>query len=118
MEGVSGIVSGKQADGPDGEEYTRGEKLMTEDVYAAIEGALAGGATEILVNDAHGPKVQSDVNGELGDVIAGKLPGRTSAEDIAVFDGTETFLQDVAVAIVVYQRALSQGAGSILHLNE
>ncbi|WP_279579709.1 M55 family metallopeptidase [Fodinicola feengrottensis] len=28
---------------------------MTEDVNAAVSGALEGGATEVLVNDAHGP---------------------------------------------------------------
>ncbi len=53
MEGVSGIVDSKQTR-MDGEEYKRAQKLMTGEVNAAIEGALAGGATEILVNDSHG----------------------------------------------------------------
>jgi D-amino peptidase len=29
--------------------------MMTEDVNAAVRGALAGGATQVTVNDAHGP---------------------------------------------------------------
>ena len=52
MEGISGVVAGKQTD--NGEEYKRAQKLMTGEVNAAIEGALAGGASEILVNDSHG----------------------------------------------------------------
>jgi len=52
MEGISGVVAGKQTG--NGEEYKRAQKLMTGEVNAAIEGALAGGATEILVNDSHG----------------------------------------------------------------
>jgi D-amino peptidase len=53
MEGISGIVAGKQTE-MNGEEYKRAQKLMTGELNAAIEGALAGGATEILVNDSHG----------------------------------------------------------------
>ena len=53
MEGISGVVAGKQTQ-MNGDEYKRAQKLMTGDLNAAIEGALAGGATEILVNDSHG----------------------------------------------------------------
>lgn len=53
MEGISGVVAGKQTE-MDGEEYKRAQKLMTGEVNAAIEGALAGGASEVLVNDSHG----------------------------------------------------------------
>ena len=53
MEGISGVVAGKQTEGS-GEEYKRAQKLMTGELNAAIEGALAGGATEVLVNDSHG----------------------------------------------------------------
>ena len=53
MEGISGIVGDDQVSA-DGAEYGRSRKLMAEDVNAAIRGALAGGATEIVVNDSHG----------------------------------------------------------------
>lgn len=53
MEGISGVVAGKQTDGS-GEEYKRAQKLMTGELNAAIEGAVAGGASEVLVNDSHG----------------------------------------------------------------
>ncbi|MEE8163588.1 MAG: M55 family metallopeptidase [Anaerolineae bacterium] len=53
MEGISGVVAGKQTE-MNGEEYKRAQKLVTGEVNAAIEGALAGGASEVLVNDSHG----------------------------------------------------------------
>jgi len=53
MEGISGVVASKQTE-MDGEEYKRAQKLMTGEVNAAIEGALAGGTSEVLVNDSHG----------------------------------------------------------------
>ncbi len=53
MEGINGIVAGDQL-GPQGSEYGRARKLMAEEVNRAIEGALAAGATDVLVNDSHG----------------------------------------------------------------
>jgi D-amino peptidase len=53
MEGISGI-SGDDQLSPGGAEYGRSRKLMVEDANAAIRGALAAGATDILVNDSHG----------------------------------------------------------------
>lgn len=54
MEGITGLVDAHDVQ-PGGTDYERGRVLMTEDVNAAVRGALAGGATGVLVNDAHGP---------------------------------------------------------------
>lgn len=53
MEGISGI-SGSDQLSADGAEYNRSRKLMADDTNAAIRGARAGGANEIVVNDSHG----------------------------------------------------------------
>ncbi|WP_395483521.1 M55 family metallopeptidase [Streptomyces sp. KHY 26] len=54
MEGVTGLVD---ADGvqPDGRGHESGRSMMAEDVNAAVRGALAAGASDALVVDAHGP---------------------------------------------------------------
>jgi alanine dehydrogenase len=62
-----------------------------------------------------GLMTKADVHAELGEVIAGRKPGRASAEEIIVFDSTGTALQDVAAAAIVYERASSGGRG--LRLN-
>lgn len=53
MEGISG-VSGSDQTSAGQPEYGRSRKLMAEDANAAIRGAFAGGATDVLVNDSHG----------------------------------------------------------------
>lgn len=53
MEGVAGVVTADQL-GPGGFEYAKAREWMTGEVLAAIEGARAAGATEILVADSHG----------------------------------------------------------------
>jgi D-amino peptidase len=53
MEGVVGTVTSEQS-GPGGFEYEQAREFMTKEVLAAIEGARAAGATEIVVGDSHG----------------------------------------------------------------
>jgi len=53
MEGVAGITAVEQTDPTGQPEYAYSCKLMTAEVRAACEGAFAGGATEIVVNDSH-----------------------------------------------------------------
>jgi D-amino peptidase len=53
MEGLSG-VSGSDQLASGQAEYARTRKLMAEDVNAAVRGAIAAGAVEIVVNDSHG----------------------------------------------------------------
>lgn len=57
-----------------------------------------------------------DVHAELGDVIAGRMPGRASQDEVIVFDSTGTALQDVAAATLVYDRAVRLGRGTTVDL--
>ncbi len=53
MEGVSGIVKWEQVTGGH-PMYEEGRRLYTEEINAAVRGARAAGATEIVVMDCHG----------------------------------------------------------------
>ncbi len=61
MEGTCGVVSWVHVTPPEGAngepsnpvEYGRARQRMTSEVNAAIEGALAAGADEVIVNDSH-----------------------------------------------------------------
>lgn len=52
MEGITGVVHGDQTN-PTHSEYDRFRRLMTGDVNAAIRGACAAGADEVIVSDGH-----------------------------------------------------------------
>ncbi len=87
MEGVGGVVTDAQL-GPGGFEYSRFRAFMTDEVLAAIDGARAAGATEILVSDSHG-------NGQ--NLLIERLPDdimvvRSWPRPLAMMDGIdETF---------------------------
>lgn len=53
MEGVSGIVCWEQVSGG-AELFEEGRRLYTEEINAAVRGAKAAGASEIVVVDCHG----------------------------------------------------------------
>jgi D-amino peptidase len=53
LEGISGIVKPEQT-GAGEALYEEGRKLYTQEINAAVRGAKAAGATEIVVMDCHG----------------------------------------------------------------
>ncbi len=65
-----------------------------------------------------GLTTKENVHAELGEVIAGKKSGRTSADEIIIFDSTGTALQDVAAAAIVYERATRSGTGVVMNLGQ
>ncbi|MBA4492788.1 M55 family metallopeptidase [Paenactinomyces guangxiensis] len=52
MEGIAGVAAGDHVL-PGSSDYHRFRRLMTQEANAAIQGAIDGGATEIVVNDSH-----------------------------------------------------------------
>ncbi len=53
MEGITSVTHAEHTL-REGKEHQRARKLMTEEVNAAIEGAIEAGAKRIVVNDSHG----------------------------------------------------------------
>jgi D-amino peptidase len=106
MEGTAGVCSWKQCDPSDAHEYPVFRRYMTREVRAAIEGARAGGAREVLVNDSHW-SMRNLLFDELPDddglrVISGApkpwsmMQGADGACDAALFTGYHAKAGDCA----------------------
>ncbi len=65
---------------------------------------------------AAGLMAKSDVHAELPEVVAGSKRGRTDEQQIILFDSTGVAVEDVASAVLIYERALASGAGTRLSL--
>jgi alanine dehydrogenase len=68
----------------------------------------------VVMGDLHhaiaaGVLTRADVHAELGDVVTGRKPGRSSADEVIVFDSTGMALQDAAAAAAIYERVLGEG---------
>ena len=73
---------------------------------------------EINIPVQEGLVRQSDIQGKIGDVIIGSIPGRTSDEEITVFDSTGLAVQDIVTAWNVYEKALQKGIGQKMNFLE
>jgi D-amino peptidase len=94
MEGVAGIVDWEQCR-PGNPAYALGCELLQAEVNAAIEGAIAGGATEVVLNDSHGRMANLDPRRVAGGAryLSGRhkplymMQGLDSSFDAAFFVG-------------------------------
>lgn len=107
-------VNAVGADAPGKQELDAGLLGKAIVVVDEMEQAEHGG--EINVPIAGGLFSKADVHGTLGEVITGAAPGRTAGDQITVFDSTGLAIQDIAVAILAYERALEQRAGTAIDL--
>lgn len=67
---------------------------------------------EINVPWSEGVLDDDHLYGDIGDVVAGKIDGRTAEDGMTVFDSTGLGIQDVATAHVAYTHAKDQNIGT------
>ncbi|WP_433624818.1 ornithine cyclodeaminase family protein [Halomicrococcus sp. NG-SE-24] len=60
---------------------------------------------------------EDHVHAELGEVVAGKAPGRESDDEVTVFDSGGTGIETVAAAQLLYEKARSEDLGSTISLS-
>jgi alanine dehydrogenase len=83
-------------------------KVVVDD----LEQASHGGEINVPINS--GIMNAGDVYAEIGDLITGKKPARTSDREITIFDSTGLAIQDAASAAAVYKKALQRKVGLLL----
>jgi D-amino peptidase len=108
IEGIGGVVRGEQAS-RDSADYRHARELMTAEVNSAIRGAFDGGATEVVVTDAHsiGLNLISDQVDERAVQIIG-TPRR-----LGMMEGVG---QDCAAALLIgYHASAGTARGVIAH---
>lgn len=67
---------------------------------------------------AEGLLTDDDIHGNLGDVVAGDVPGRQREDERVYFNAVGLSFVDVALALAMYRRALAAGVGSRLAMQE
>ncbi|WP_224449502.1 ornithine cyclodeaminase family protein [Haloprofundus salilacus] len=63
-----------------------------------------------------GVVTEDHVYAELGEVVAGEVPGREDDEEITLFDSGGTGIETVAAAHMLYEKAREEGLGTTLDL--
>jgi ornithine cyclodeaminase len=73
-------------------------------------GALAE-AGDIVIPIREGAFGPDHIAAEIGEVIAGRAPGRTRADEITIFKSLGMAVEDVAAARLAWERASARGLG-------
>jgi alanine dehydrogenase len=85
------------------------ETALTKSCKTVIdEWQQASHSGEINVPISRGKLKKKDIHAELGEIVAGKKKGRTSDNEITLFDSTGLAIQDVSTAFVVYQALMKK----------
>ncbi|MFD0481821.1 M55 family metallopeptidase [Kineococcus sp. GCM10028916] len=108
MEGVAGIVDWDQCR-PGSPSYALGCELLQAEVNAAIEGAIAGGATEVVLNDSHSRMANLDPRAIAGE--ARYISGRH--KPLYMMQGLDETVD--AIFFVGYHGSISGAASTMSH---
>jgi ornithine cyclodeaminase/alanine dehydrogenase len=104
------FVAAVGADSPDKQELE--PRVLSENKVVADILKQCVSVGEIHHAIAEGSMTAENVYGEIGEIISGKKPGRTSDDETIVYDSTGTALQDTAAAAAVYEKAISANKGT------
>lgn len=111
MEGVTGVVDPDDVSRT-GKDYDYFREIMTREVNAAIEGAEAAGATEILVRDGHGTAL--NLLPEMLDRRARFVRG-WSGGPLSMMEGIDATFD--AVVFIGYHAKAGTADGVLAHTN-
>jgi ornithine cyclodeaminase/alanine dehydrogenase-like protein (mu-crystallin family) len=85
--------------------------LKAARVFVDSRDAIMAECGDVLLAIKEGSIQAADASTEIGEVLAGKKPGRTSSSDITLYKSVGIAVQDVATAALVYRKALEKKAG-------
>lgn len=107
--GAGTFVAAVGADNPEKQEIDPSLLATSAVVVDLLEQAATLGDLHHALTA--GVLTRAGVRAELGEVVAGRKPGRQSPQETIVFDSTGMALQDVAAAAAAYERAVAGGRG-------
>jgi ornithine cyclodeaminase/alanine dehydrogenase-like protein (mu-crystallin family) len=84
-------------------------------VYVDLMESAMNEAGDLLLPIAEGAFARDRIVGDLGQLAAGQIPGRTSAAQITLFKSLGVVAQDLFAAWAVLQRAVQADAGTVVN---
>lgn len=81
-------------------------------VVCDLTSACQAEAGDLLIPEKEGAFSWDAVRGDLGDVVTGRISGRSSRQEVTLFKSVGLSAQDIATAGYVYQAALDKGVGT------
>lgn len=109
-------ISGMGADGPmkaemDTEVFRRASRIVVDSNKCFSIGEIAKSLETRAIT-------LNDIQGRIGHVVAGKITGRDSIEDITIFESDGTHIQSGAVVHLIYEKVKKMGLGKEVNASD
>ncbi len=93
-----------------------GATLAAATIVVDSRDAIMAECGDILLAIQEKAITANSVHAEIGEVLAGKKPGRTSSDEITLYKAVGIAIQDVATAHLVYRKALERNVGTHIEI--
>jgi alanine dehydrogenase len=92
------------------------ETVRRAKVVPELTSACLADAGDLIFPIVEGAITEEHIHANLGQIVAGLMPGRESADEITLFKSIGLAVEDVATAVHVYKLALRRGIGTQVNL--
>ncbi len=92
------------------------EAVVTSRLFVDRRESTLNEAGDFLIPKKEGAIGDSHIQGEIGEILLGKVHGRTSQEGITLFKSLGLAVEDLASANHIYTKALARGMGTKVEL--
>lgn len=107
-------INGVGAYTPEMQEIDEYIVTNAEKVYVDTRDGVLNEAGDFIIPIKKGIYTKDRLTGELGEVLAGQVPGRERDDEITLFKTTGSAVLDVVTAQRIYECALKQSIGTII----
>ncbi|MGB9839776.1 ornithine cyclodeaminase family protein [Thermovenabulum sp.] len=109
-------INGIGAYTPEMQEIPEEAVLKADKIYVDSLEACMAEAGDLIIPINKGVINKEKITGEIGKLLTGELPGRTSESEITMFKSVGLAVQDVVTAAKIYEKALELGLGKNITL--
>ncbi len=101
---------------PDMQELDEYTLLHADKIYVDTRDGVLNESGDFIFPMQDHKLSETDVNGELGEVILGQVPARESDEEITLFKSVGTGVLDLVTARRIYEKAAREGIGQVIEM--
>ncbi|MFJ5954494.1 ornithine cyclodeaminase family protein [Paenarthrobacter sp. NPDC092416] len=89
-----------------------GSRVFVDSLQTAVEKS-----GDLMMAVGEGAMSMDDVQGELGRIISGEITGRTSDQDVTLFNSVGIGMLDLAIGRLLYDAAILHGLGTSIDMS-
>ncbi len=92
------------------------ESVVRARLFVDCRESAVNEAGDFLIPQQEGAVTDDHIQGELGEILLGRIQGRQSADEVTLFKSLGVAVEDLAAAAYIYKEAKARGVGTEVEL--